>query len=58
MKNSLLFSNPAGATERIKLTVRVSYDEGKRWAVAKLLNAGPSGYSCFIVLPGMKIGCL
>jgi sialidase-1 len=58
MKNRLLFSNPASETERIKLTVRVSYDEGKTWPVAKLLNAGPSGYSCLTVLPDMKIGCL
>lgn len=57
MKNRLLFSNPASATERIKLTVRVSYDEGKTWPVAKLLNSGPSGYSCLTVLPDMKIGC-
>ena len=40
------------------MTVRVSYDEGKTWPVAKLLNAGPSGYSCLTVLPDMKIGCL
>jgi sialidase-1 len=39
------------------MTVRVSYDEGKTWPVAKLLNAGPSGYSCLTVLSDMKIGC-
>jgi sialidase-1 len=58
MKNRLLFSNPATQTERIKMTVRVSYDEGNTWPVAKLLNVGPSGYSCLTVLPDMKIGCL
>jgi len=58
MKDRLLFSNPASETERIKMTVRVSYDEGKTWPVGKLLNAGPSGYSCLTVLPDMKIGCL
>ncbi len=57
-KNRLLFSNPASQTKRIKMTVRVSYDEGKTWPVAKELNAGPSGYSCLTVLPDMKIGCL
>lgn len=57
-KNRLLFSNPASQTERINLTVRVSYDEGKTWPIAKLLNAGPSGYSCLTVLPDMTIGCL
>lgn len=57
-KNRLLFSNPASQTERIKMTVRISYDEGTTWPVAKLLNAGPSGYSCLTVLPDMEVGCL
>ncbi len=56
-KNRLLFSNPANQTDRNKMTVRVSYDEGKTWPVAKLLNPGPSGYSCLTVLPDSKIGC-
>jgi sialidase-1 len=57
-KNRLLFSNPATQDKRIKMTVRISYDEGKSWPVAKLLNSGPSGYSCLTVLPAMQIGCL
>jgi len=57
-KSRLLFSNPASQTHRMKMTVRASYDEGKTWPVAKLLNAGPSGYSCLAVLPDLKIGCL
>jgi sialidase-1 len=58
IKDRLLFSNPASEAERIRMTVRVSYDEGKTWPVGKLLNAGPSGYSCLTVLPDVKIGCL
>jgi sialidase-1 len=57
-KNRLLFSNPATQDKRVKMTVRLSYDEGKSWPVAKLLNAGPSGYSCLTVLRDMQIGCL
>ena len=57
-KNRLLFSNPASLTDRIKLTVRMSYDEGKTWPVAKLLNPGNSGYSCLTVLSDGNIGCL
>ncbi len=56
-KSRLLFSNPASQKDRNNFTVRVSYDEGKTWPVAKLLNAGPAGYSCLTVLPEMKIGC-
>ena len=57
-KNRLLFSNPASPDDRIRMTVRLSYDEGKTWPVAKLLNAGGSAYSCLTVLPDMQIGCL
>jgi sialidase-1 len=56
-KNRLLFSNPA-SNDRVRMTVRLSYDEGKTWPVAKLLNAGGSAYSCLTVLPDMQIGCL
>ena len=38
----VLFSNPASPTDRIDLTVRLSYDSGKTWPVSRLLNAGRS----------------
>jgi sialidase-1 len=56
-RNRLLFSNPA-SQDRVNMTVRLSYDEGKTWPVAKLLNRGGSGYSCLTVLSDMQIGCL
>jgi len=56
-KNRLLFSNPAGKG-RNNLTVRVSYDEGKTWPVARLLHGGPAAYSCLTVLPDLSVGCL
>jgi sialidase-1 len=56
-KNRLLFSNPA-STKRDKMTVRLSYDEGATWPVARQLHAGPSAYSALTVLPDMTIGCL
>lgn len=64
-KDRLLFSNPASApppggsrADRVKMTVRLSYDEGRTWAVSKLLHEGPSAYSCLAVLPDGDIGCL
>jgi len=57
-KNRLLFSNPASATNRVNMTVRLSYDEGRTWPVSKLLHDGPSAYSCLAVLPDGDIGCL
>ncbi|MHC4402714.1 MAG: sialidase family protein [Planctomycetota bacterium] len=57
-KNRILFSNPASTEAREKMTVRLSYDEGKTWSVARLVHAGPAAYSCLVVLPDMTIGCL
>lgn len=56
-KNRLLFMNPASLTRR-NMTVRLSYDEGRTWAVAKTLYSGPSAYSCLSVLNDLTVGCL
>ena len=56
-RNRLLFSNPASA-RRERMTVRVSYDEGHTWPVARLIHLGPSAYSSLIVLPDRSIGLL
>ncbi len=52
-RNRLLFSNPAqtvlsgqSSGERTRMTVRLSYDEGKTWPVSKTAcMKGPSAYS-------------
>ncbi|MEN6385339.1 MAG: sialidase family protein [Phycisphaerales bacterium] len=54
----LLFSNPADLNQRIKLTIKASYDDGQNWNVSKLLNSGPSGYSSLTVLKDNSVGCL
>ncbi|RJP22062.1 MAG: exo-alpha-sialidase [Candidatus Omnitrophota bacterium] len=56
-KNRILFSNPA-AKERVNMTIRLSYDEGQSWPVAKTLHAGPAAYSDLTVAPDYSIGCL
>jgi sialidase-1 len=56
-KSRILFANPA-STKREKLTVRLSYDEGRTWPASRLLHAGPSAYSALAVLPGGTIACL
>ncbi len=63
-KNRLLFSNPTSAPsprqsrgDRVNMTVRLSYDEGKTWPVSKFLHDGASAYSCLAVLPDGDIGC-
>lgn len=56
-KEALLFSNPASTGSRSRMTIRVSYNNGRTWAASKLLYAGPSAYSCMTVLPNGNIGC-
>jgi sialidase-1 len=56
-KTRILYSGPGGAGRK-NMTVRLSYDEGKTWPVAKLLYAGSAAYSDLVVLPDRSIGCL
>ncbi len=56
----LLFSNPA-ALERVRMTVRASYDGGRTWPASKVLHEGPSAYSDLVCLgrgEGRHVGCL
>jgi len=57
-KDRLLFSNPADTAHRDRMTVRMSYDEGKTWPVARLVYPGFSAYSSLAVLPDGTIGLL
>ncbi|MBN1341622.1 MAG: exo-alpha-sialidase [Phycisphaerae bacterium] len=57
-KNRVLFSNPADAKRRVRMTIRLSDDECKTWPVAKVLHEGPSAYSDLCVLPDKTICCL
>ncbi len=57
-KNRLLHSNPAHPDRRMNVSVKLSYDEGKTWPVARSIEPGDSQYSCLTVLQDMKIGIL
>jgi sialidase-1 len=54
----LLFLNPADKNSRKNMTLRLSYDEGKTWAVSKVLHEGPSAYSDIAKIKGDYIGAL
>lgn len=56
-KSRILFSNPV-KSGRSEGTIRLSYDEGKTWPVAKLLTKDYFGYSCLTILSDGEIGCL
>ena len=57
-RSRILFCNPASETERANGTVRLSYDEGQTWPVAKTIYEQGFAYSCLTVLPDGTIGCL
>jgi sialidase-1 len=57
-RSRVLFANPADEKGRVNMTVRLSYDEGVSWPVAKQIFAGPSAYSCLARLPDGDIGLL
>ncbi len=52
-----LFSNPA-STKRIRMTVRLSPDDGHTWTASRLVHEGPSAYSSLAVLRDGTIGLL
>jgi sialidase-1 len=68
-RDRLLFANPdnllrfgkvvrpGSMADRKKLTVKLSYDEGKTWRVARVLEPGFSGYSDLAVGPDGTIYC-
>jgi len=57
-KNRLLFCNPAHVKSRVNGTVRLSYDEGNTWPVAKTLVPDSFAYCCLTVLADLSLGCL
>jgi sialidase-1 len=57
-RSRILFSNPAHPQARLNLTVRLSYDEGQSWPVARVVDPGPSAYSDMVVQRDGRIGVL
>lgn len=47
---TLVFSNPASASDRIAMTVRRSRDDGRSWSTGLRLHEGPSAYSSLAAL--------
>ena len=56
-KSRILFANPA-SKKRERMTVRLSYDEGKTWPVSRLVYAGSAAYSNLVALPKGQFGLL
>ncbi len=58
-KNRILFANPHNPENRRRknVTVKLSYDEGRTWPVAKSIEPGISGYSDLAVGPDRFAYC-
>ena len=54
----LLFSNPADAAQRVRMTVKSSGDDGKSWKTVLVLHEGPAAYSSLVRLSDDSAGCL
>jgi sialidase-1 len=54
----LIFLNSDSTVNRLRMKVRISYDDGKTWPVAKQLHAGLSAYSDLAVLTDGSLACL
>lgn len=57
-RSRVLFLNPASASGRQELTLRISYDEGRSWPVARVLYAKSAAYSSLAVLQNREVGVL
>jgi sialidase-1 len=57
-RHMVLFSNPAHDIKRMRMTVRLSYDDAATWPVARTVHKGPASYSSLAVLGDRTIGLL
>ena len=56
---AILFANPASTFQkRVNMTVRMSYDDGNTWPVARTLYPGPCDYCSLVSLPDETVGIL
>ncbi len=55
-KNRILFSNAKMEKDRMNMTVRISYDEGRTWSEGKTIYTGGSAYSSLTILENGDIG--
>ena len=53
----LFYSGPSSASAREALVVRRSVDGGATWGATRLIDPGPSGYSCLVAPLPLAIGC-
>jgi len=53
----LFYSGPSSASAREALVVRRSADGGATWGATRMVDPGPSGYSCLVTPLPLAGGC-
>jgi len=56
--NRILFSDPSGVDNRDNLQIKLSYDEGINWVLAKTLDAGGAAYSDMVLQDDQRVGVM
>lgn len=57
-KNVLFFSNLNSTTQRANLSLYKSEDDGKKWTLVKVVDAGSSAYSDLVLISRRQLGVL
>ena len=57
-RRMVLFSNPAHDVKRMRMTVRISFDDAATWPIARVVHLGPASYSSLAVLRDRTVGLL
>lgn len=54
--NRIIYSSPAAGWQRDQLQLRMSYDEGNTWPIAKTISWGGAAYSDLVLQDDRRIG--
>ena len=57
-RSRLVFANAAHASQRVNMTLRLSYDEGQTWPASMVVYSGSSAYSALAPLATGDVGLL
>ncbi len=57
-KLTLFFLNPADSSQRTRMTLKRSDDNGESWTIDRVLHDGPAAYSDLVQITRNTLGCM
>lgn len=57
-RSRMIFANAADSSSRVRMTLRMSYDEGQTWPVTDVIYSGSSAYSALCKTADSRVGLL